>query len=150
MKIWPLSTMRSKGKISSVATLYLIFDALIVSLFTYSAFVKIIGFQAFSIRFSRIPVIYNTNTWYLSYAIVALEVLIPILILTPSTRKYGLRIVTSVLIIFTMFLVSKEIDSSTEPCMCGGILESLSLRQHIVFNLFFIAISIVMLFKPEK
>jgi hypothetical protein len=142
--------MRSESKIFSIATLYLIFDALIVSLFTYSAFVKITGFQAFSIRFSRIPVIYHTNTWYLSYAIVALEVLIPVLILTPSMRKFGLRIVTSILIVFTMFLISKEIDASTEPCMCGGILESLSLRQHIIFNLFFITISILMLFKTEK
>ncbi|WP_370684888.1 MauE/DoxX family redox-associated membrane protein [Chryseotalea sanaruensis] len=93
--------------------------------------------HVFFIRFSRIPIICQTHTWYLSYAIIAFEVIIPIMILIPTVRKYSLQIAPFLLIFFTMFILSKEIDSSSEPCMCGGILESLKIRQHIVFNLFY-------------
>jgi hypothetical protein len=125
---------------SSKHWLWTLVDLSISILFIYSALAKINSFNVFLANFSRIPIVYSTGTWFLAYALIIIEILIAIIILFEKSKSIGYLISCFLLIVFTMFLVSKAFEMNSEQCMCGGLLESLTLPEHIVFNLFFLSL----------
>ncbi len=59
-----------------------------------------------------------------------------------GTRKYGLWASFILLMIFTFYISGMLLSGEHLPCSCGGIIRELSWRQHLIFNLFFITLSL--------
>jgi NADH:ubiquinone oxidoreductase subunit 4 (subunit M) len=115
-----------------------IINALFILLFTYTALSKISGYTKFRFVLGMAPLVRNYTTW-IAAIIPATELIIAALIFIPATAKKGLIAGISLLIVFTVYLVYMILTDPNLPCSCGGVIQQLSWKQHIVFNMFFIA-----------
>ncbi|MGN6539847.1 MAG: MauE/DoxX family redox-associated membrane protein [Ginsengibacter sp.] len=116
--------------------------ALFILLFAYAAFSKLLGLSQFRSALSNAPLIGRYATVF-SLLIPVLELVVVILLILPRTVATGLIGATSLLIAFTGYLVLMVLTDPNLPCSCGGIIQQLSWKQHIVFNVFFIILGII-------
>ncbi|SEA65274.1 MauE/DoxX family redox-associated membrane protein [Pedobacter hartonius] len=116
-------------------------------LFLYAGTIKVWNHEKFE-RFQNVLKIFPLTGSFagtLSYAIPGAEFLIGLLLLPKATKKAGLQLFSATLIIFTLYIIYMVIRGGDLPCVCGGLLEILSWRQHIGFNILLITAAIVAL-----
>ena len=119
-------------------------EVLLILLFMYAAVSKLLDYQHFHIQLSKSPLI----TPYASFAAIAIplvEIITSILLAQSRTVKIGLYASLFLLTLFTTYLIAMLNFSSYIPCSCGGILQGLSWETHIVFNLTFIVLNLLVL-----
>lgn len=114
---------------------------LLILLFAYTAFSKLLAFGKFRSVLKEAPFIGNYAT-VMAVLIPGVELTIILLLLLPGARKTGLVAATSLLMVFTAYLVFMILTVPNLPCSCGGVIQQLSWKQHIAFNIFFIALGI--------
>ena len=115
-------------------------NALIILLLAYAAASKLWDYYGFAQVLDQSPLLKpyaNVLTW----ALPALEWAIVVLLLLPITRLRGLYVSAGLLIAFALYLSYMVLFAPHLPCGCGGVLKSLSWRQHIFFNLFFVGLA---------
>lgn len=120
-----------------------IITALLITLFLYAAVSKLLDTEKFISELKNQPF----DNWlapFIAVGIIALEFIITGLLLSEKTRRTGLICSLSLMILFTGYigLVLTGYFGRT-PCSCGGIISKLSWTQHLFFNLFFVAISLI-------
>jgi len=87
----------------------------------------------------------------LLYTLIPLELLTAGLLCFRVTETWGLRLSALLMAIFTMYIVLVLLDFwQRVPCSCGGILTGMSWGTHLVFNLFFLLLSVAALILPEE
>ena len=123
--------------------------ALLILLFAYTAFSKLVEFEKFRNVLSEAPVIGNEAA-FLAAVIPVAELIIVLLLLIPKTKKPGLSTATGLLIVFTVYLVFMVLTDPHLPCSCGGVIQQLSWKQHIVFIAFFIGLGITGIYYQRK
>jgi putative oxidoreductase len=110
---------------------------LLVLLFAYTAFSKLIDFPTFSGEMHNQPL----PRWFSSilvFFIPAIEIILVLLLLMKSIRLYGLLFSVALLLIFTLYagmIVLQAFDYI--PCSCAGIFSRMSWSTHLVVNLVF-------------
>lgn len=114
-----------------------IISLLFVVLFVYAAIAKLADFQNFRAQLGQSPLI-SAYTGLLSIAVPVLEILIAVMLVIPKLRVIGLLSAVSLMILFTFYIVIILNLSSFVPCSCGGILENMGWREHLIFNVFFV------------
>lgn len=119
---------------SFVATLFIL-------LFTYASFSKLLAFNQFRKVLSGAPIIGKYAPFF-AVLIPVLELIIVILLVLPRSTTIGLMAGTILLIVFTIYLAFMVLTDPHLPCSCGGVIEQLSWKQHIVFNVLFILLGI--------
>ena len=115
--------------------------ALLVFLFVYAAASKLFDYTLFKMQLKNSPLIASyagTIAWLLPIA----EITIVVALTVTYTRLYGLYASLFLLLLFTFYIAGMLLSGVSLPCSCGGIIRELSWGQHLVFNLFFIALSI--------
>jgi putative oxidoreductase len=119
-----------------------VISALLILLFLYTSTSKFTDFKNFYGEINGQP-LPNWMTPYLVWAIPIIEILISMALFFSNTRKVGLwgsLILMSLFTIYTSTVLLNVYDKI--PCSCGGVIRQLSWGQHLVFNLFFVAISL--------
>ena len=127
-------------------------SAFLLLLFLYTAVTKLYDYHAFRYILSQSPLI-RQWAYVLSWVLPCIEIIIAVLLFIKGTRPAGLYTSLFLLIIFTVYLIYTVIFlNASMPCSCGGAVSRLSWKQHILFNLLFISITIVgiRLFKQDK
>jgi hypothetical protein len=114
---------------------------LLILLFAYTAFSKLLAVGKFRSVLKEAPFIGNFAT-VMAVLIPGVELTIILLLLLPGARKTGLVAATSLLVVFTAYLAFMILTDPNLPCSCGGVIQQLSWKQHIAFNIFFIALGI--------
>ncbi len=117
-----------------------IISGLIAILFVYAAISKLLDYGTFRLQLSQSPFITgfaNLIVW----ALPVIEITISLLLTFPALRLFGLYASLFLLSLFTAYLVAMLNFSYYIPCSCGGVLSSLSWKQHIVLNIAFIVLS---------
>lgn len=111
-----------------------------VALFCYAASIKIMDFESFRNQI--------TNSAYLRlfpdllpYIIIVLEFLVAGLLCYQKTRTIGLCGSLILMCIFTAYIALMLWRTENLPCSCGGILESMSWKQHLFFNILCVVLS---------
>jgi len=80
---------------------------------------------------------------FLVYAIPYLEILAAILLVFPKTKIVGLYLSITLLGIFSIYIGLILMNFwSHIPCNCGGILESMGWKTHLIFNLSMLMLTI--------
>ena len=115
-------------------------SSLLILLFVYTACSKLMTLDTFQLVMSKSPMIGEHSTW-LSYTVPITELIIASLLLIPYTRKLGLYLSTILMALFTFYIGYMLATVSDLPCSCGGVLKYMSWKQHLVFNIFFTALS---------
>ena len=127
-----------------------IIGILIIIIFVYAATSKLIAFEEFKIQLGKSPFISAYANWMV-WIIPLTELSVVVLFLY---KKYLLAAFYSSLILMTLFTtyIFLVLNFSNDiPCSCGGILQTLSWKEHLIFNLIFIAFTILgILFTKRK
>jgi len=115
---------------------------ILLLLFFYSAISKFYDHERFQYILSRTILLKHFPN-IASWVIPITEIILSTLLFRPVTRQKGLYGSLFLLSTFTLFLVYMLLFSRGDmPCSCGGVISKMTWQQHIVFNIFFIALSI--------
>jgi len=117
-----------------------IFCGLLILLCAYAAISKLIGRQHFELVLGSMLLLKHV-AGFISFALPVTELIVCALLFMPATRLFGLYASIGLLISFTIYIGYMILFAPKLPCNCGGVLEQMSWRQHLVFNLIFITLS---------
>jgi len=114
---------------------------LLVLLFSYTGFSKLFHHEVFHSQVIIFPVLKYAEP-FLSWMLPISELIIAILLLAQKLRLGALYASLLLLIMFTLYLIVMLVTHADLPCSCGGVIEYLSWRAHVVFNVCFIALTV--------
>jgi uncharacterized membrane protein YphA (DoxX/SURF4 family) len=106
-------------------------------LFAYTAFMKFYKHEQFNNTIAKVPLLAPLSE-FVAWAVPIVETIIVVLLFIPATRRLGLYAATALMAAFTFYIGYMLIFVPHLPCSCGGVLASLSWKQHIFFNMAFL------------
>jgi len=115
-----------------------IISGLLAILFVYASLSKLLNYTTFRLQVSASPVIGQFAA--IAWTLPVIEIIITVLLTINATRKYGLYASAFLLILFTGYIVCMLAFVKHLPCSCGGVLNKLSWKQHVLFNIFFLLV----------
>ena len=115
---------------------------LFVVLFIYAATSKLWDFGQFKVQLGQSPVL-TAYADGLAWMVPGVEYLLALLLLFNGTRLAAFYSSLALMVMFTTYILLVLNFSDYIPCSCGGVLEDLGWTEHIVFNLFFVALAII-------
>jgi len=110
---------------------------LYILLFTYAAANKVLDFDNFTQQLGQSPLL-SAFAKELAWAVPAVEFLIVLLLIVPKFRYTALVASLVLMLMFTAYIYIILNHSVFVPCSCGGILEKLTWKEHLVFNIAFV------------
>lgn len=120
-----------------------IISSLLILLFLYASVSKWLAFKTFIGEMNNQP-FPNWMTPFLVWTIPILEVLIVVGLIFEKTRVQSLYASLFLMLAFTIYTVAILLHSFEYiPCSCGGVIRKLTWPQHLLFNLFFVGISLL-------
>lgn len=118
-----------------------ILSALLAVLFVYAALSKLFDSDTFRMQLSQSPFVTHYAA-VIYWLLPSVELCTAFCLACNNVRLYALYLSLFLLTLFTCYLIAMLNFSYYIPCSCGGILSSLSWRQHIILNIAFIVISL--------
>ena len=119
-----------------------IISFLLVLLFIYAAFSKLLNYNEFKNQLSRSPLIHSLSL-PVSIILPVTEIIAAGLLCIEKARKTGLALSFILMTLFTFYILYMLLFEKHLPCSCGGVLRQMTWKQHLVFNIFFTAISFI-------
>jgi hypothetical protein len=118
--------------------------ALIVVLFVYTAVSKLLDMNRFisTISVSPFPFM-RTFAPFLGWIVPFIEIILAFLLITSKYQRIGFFGSAILLFLFEIYIGSLLVSGLHLPCSCGGVISKLSWKQHLIFNLFFIVLSLI-------
>jgi putative oxidoreductase len=128
-----------------------IISSLLILLFLYASASKFLDFSGFAGDMNNQPFPHWIKPWLL-WGIPPLEVLISLALLFEKTRMAGLVASLALMLAFTIYSVLILLHFFRYvPCSCGGVIKKLTWGQHLVFDLFFVGLSLMgILFQRKR
>lgn len=117
----------------SKSTVVVCAASLLILLFVYAAVSKLMAFPSFRYSLSLSPLI-GKQAALLALLVPAVELLIAALLFIPLTRKKGFLAAFVLLGLFNLYIGYMLLFAPVLPCSCGGILQSLGWKEHLLFN----------------
>jgi uncharacterized membrane protein YphA (DoxX/SURF4 family) len=114
---------------------------LLVFLFAYAAISKLLDYSAFHVQLSQSPYITRFAN-VIAWALPVVELIVAVSFAFSYLRSFAFYAALFLLSLFTAYLVAMLSFSYYIPCSCGGLLSSLSWKEHILFNTVFILLSL--------
>jgi uncharacterized membrane protein YphA (DoxX/SURF4 family) len=112
-----------------------------IILFLYTGIAKLMEFDVFQEQLAESPIL-EPIVSLVAWGLPLTEFLISILLFFPKYRLKGLYLTFVLMILFTTYIITLFTISPELPCSCGGIVEQLSWKGHLIFNGFMIILSI--------
>ncbi|HEX7905437.1 MAG TPA: MauE/DoxX family redox-associated membrane protein [Chitinophagaceae bacterium] len=119
-----------------------IISSLLILLFVYTSISKLMDYTSFKSVLSKSPLIGSMGA-IVALALPITEALVSVLLFFPRTRLWGLYSALALMTGFTVYLAYMIFFTPNLPCSCGGVLKQMTWRQHLVFNTFFLLLSLV-------
>ena len=122
-----------------------------ILLFCYAATSKIIDFENFQVQLAQSPML-SAFSDELSFAVPISEFLIVILFMIRRYKFTAMFLSFTIMIMFTAYIYMILNYSPYVPCSCGGVLEKLGWKEHMIFNIAFILMAVVaiIIYPQEK
>jgi uncharacterized membrane protein YphA (DoxX/SURF4 family) len=114
---------------------------LFILLFVYAAAAKLLDYEKFSIQIGQSPLL-TPYAKYIAALVPIVEVVIAIMLAMSRFRTIGLYAAFTLMVIFTAYIVAILNFNGHIPCSCGGVLEKLGWKEHLVFNIVFVLFSV--------
>ncbi|MEP7375987.1 MAG: MauE/DoxX family redox-associated membrane protein [Chitinophagaceae bacterium] len=113
-----------------------IIAALFILLFTYTATSKLFKSLPFYVSLSSSPLI-GEYARFFSWMLPITELAIAALLFFPASRRIGFFSSFALMLLFTVYLAYMITFTENLPCSCGGVLQQMSWKQHLWFNILF-------------
>ncbi len=114
--------------------------AVFITLFSYTAVDKLLNHSTFRMALVQSPLLEHYAD-YVAVAIPVAELVVVALLIINTTRIGGLRASLGLMIAFTLYILGLMLFADHLPCNCGGILNTLSWKAHLVVNLVLTALA---------
>jgi hypothetical protein len=114
---------------------------LLVFLFAYAAISKLLDYSTFHAQLSQSPYITRFSN-LIAWTLPVVELIVAVSFAFSHLRLFAFYAALFLLSLFTAYLVAMLNFSYYIPCSCGGLLSSLSWKEHILFNIVFILLSL--------
>lgn len=115
---------------------------LFIVLFFYAAATKLINYNGFVGQIAKSPLLTNNAEW-IAWLIPVIEIAITIMLAVPATRLPGLFASFGLMTMFTLYIIVILSFSKELPCSCGGILNTLDWKDHLILNIFFVLLAML-------
>jgi len=137
-------------KILSTAStkIHVVVSYLYILLFVYAAVSKVLDFENFQAQIGQSPLL-SIFAEYVSYGVLILEFSIALLLAFPPLRTAGLYMAFTLMVLFTSYIYLILNYSAFVPCSCGGILEHMGWKEHLIFNIVFVILAAVAILFPS-
>ena len=122
---------------------------LLVLLWVYAGFSKLLVYDQFRFQLLGHDLLMD-HAGLIAWLVPFVEIAIALLLCINRTRLTGYYASAVMLIVFTGYIIYMFNFYPNKPCSCGGIISRLSWKQHIVFNLFFLIISLIAIRLEKK
>lgn len=114
---------------------------LYIILFIYAASSKLIDFENFKTQLGQSPTL-TAYAGFIAVIIPLVELIIATLFLSLKYSLLAFELSFSLMVMFTTYIFLTLNFSDYIPCSCGGVLETLSWNEHIIFNLVFVFLAV--------
>lgn len=114
---------------------------LLLLLFLYASFNKIIDYQQFKIQIGQSPILTGFGD-HLPWLVITAELVVSVLLVFPKFRLIAFLGSFCLLTTFTVYIFSILTFSDFVPCSCGGVLENLGWTEHLLFNIVFVGLTL--------
>jgi uncharacterized membrane protein YphA (DoxX/SURF4 family) len=135
--------------LSKRTTIVEIICALLIILFIYTGLNKLIDYEKFKFSIGRSPFIEKMQE-YIAITLPIGEILISIALIVKRTRLIGLYFSFILMALFTGYIWLMLTYASDLPCSCGGILATMSWKDHLIFNAAFTFLAITGILLQNK
>lgn len=124
---------------------------LYVFLFTYTGYGKLKNINSFVKGIQKVPYLGNYAD-FIGWSVPILELVLAVGLVLPLKRPATIAIKASaaLMVVFTLYLLLMIILVKEKMCHCGGVIESLSWPQHLVFNTIVLILGIWAIRKENK
>lgn len=128
-----------------------IISTLFILLFVYAAVSKLLDFQKFRVQVGQSPILTSLGNWIV-ILVPSIEILISIGLMFTKLRLKAMYGSLILMTIFTTYIVFILNFSPYVPCSCGGILDKMGWKEHLIFNLGFVLLAIfgILLLENKK
>lgn len=120
--------------------IYKLSKILLVLLFAYAGSSKLLGHELFLSQLKQIDML-KAIAGPVSFLLPFLEILIAVLMGVERVQAFGLWSAAFLMTTFTFYVAAMLILKSSLPCTCGGVVSSMTWKQHLLFNVFFMLLS---------
>lgn len=118
-------------------------SCLLILLWVYAAMSKLNDFERSKWEMLNQPLV----PWLeeiLVWAVPLIELATAALLLFEQTRQKGILLSAFLLLTFTVYITLIKLNYfGFIPCSCGGILRSLNWTQHLLFNCFYLILTLI-------
>jgi len=126
-----------------------IISFLLALTFSYAAVSKTLDLQKFQVQLGQSTML-GFIAEPLSILVPIVEIALTVLIFIPRTRIVGFYSLLAMMTMFTTYIVIIMNYSYHIPCSCGGILNSLGWKHHLIFNLLLCALIVLAIVILER
>lgn len=130
-------------------TIAVIFSSAVLFLLVYTGLSKLATRASFLDVLQQL-ILLQPYAVFLTWAVPVIELMIAVLLFFPATRQAGLYASLILLMSFTLYIGWMILYAPHLPCNCGGVIQQLSWKQHVLFNLFFIGLVVAALILFHK
>ncbi|ACU60636.1 MauE/DoxX family redox-associated membrane protein [Chitinophaga pinensis] len=116
--------------------------SLLVLLFVYAGLIKLFDHANFELQLAKSPFMLGMSS-LVSWLLPLSELAVVGLLLFEKTRLIALYCSFFMMVLFTAYIIGILNFSYYIPCSCGGVLNSLGWNEHLIFNAFFVIISLI-------
>lgn len=117
---------------------------LYILLFVYASVSKLLQIEHFRIQIGKSPLL-SAFAEIVAWGVPISEIVISLLLMMPKLRRTGLWLAMGLMSMFTTYIFIILNFSSYIPCSCGGILEKMGWKEHLIFNLVFVFLAAIAL-----
>lgn len=114
---------------------------LLMIMWTYAALSKLFVYEETRVNWMAHQLI-KDYTWLLAWLVPSIELVIVLLLLFPRTVVKGFYASLVLLSVFTVYIIYMFVFYPHTPCSCGGIISALNWKEHVVFNVAFMVVSL--------
>jgi hypothetical protein len=131
-------------------TIVFVIRMLLIFVFVYAAYSKLLDMEAFTHQMSLSPLIPAGLTRLVALLVPVSEIMISLFLGFKPTYRHGLYASYFLMLLFTLYIFFLMNYSSFIPCSCGGILGELSWESHMIFNCLVLMLTAVACYKAEQ
>jgi hypothetical protein len=121
---------------------------ILIILFLYTGINKLMDYTVFKEQLAVVPA-FKSIYPFVAIATPLTEIIIAILLFWPAWRLKGLYVSLALMSLFTIYIVYLLTLDIELPCSCGGIIEFLSWKQHLIFNIAIIVLLILSIYNQR-
>jgi thiol-disulfide isomerase/thioredoxin len=122
---------------------------LFILLFLYTGIDKLVEIHSFRQQLSSSPLT-SSLSGIITWALPIGEILLAIALFIPKTRLKALFTTATLMTVFTGYIVYALLIADQPTCSCGGIIENLSPKQHLLFNSACIILALIAILALRK